>query len=60
MESQTEGGVPKRMMPSLLRLLFYDAFSDHAGVFLCVSMHLEAELLTQEETPTQCGMATQE
>jgi len=29
-------------------------------IFLCVSMHLEAELLTHEEIPTQCGMATQE
>ena len=48
------------MMPSLLCLLFSDAFSDHACVFLCVSMHLEAELLTHEEIPTQCGMATQE
>ena len=37
-----------------------DAFSDHACVFLCVSMHLEAELLTHEEIPTQCKMATQE
>ena len=36
-------------MPSLLCLLFYDAFSDHAFLFLCVSMHLEAELSTQEE-----------
>jgi len=46
MRSQTEGGVPKWMMPSLLCLLFYDAFSDHACGFLCASMHLEAELLT--------------
>jgi len=60
MGSQTEGGVPKQMMPSLLSLLFNDAFSDHACVFLCVSMHLEAELLTQEEIPTQCRMATQD
>ena len=50
----------KLMKPSLLCLLFFDAFSDHACVFLCVSMHLEAELLTHEELPTQCGMATQE
>jgi len=55
-----EGGVQKLMMPSLLCLLFFDAFSDHACAFLCVSMHLEAELLTHEEIPTQCGMATQE
>ena len=48
------------MMPSLLCLLFFDAFSDHACVFLCVSMYLEAELLTHEEIPAQCGMATQE
>jgi len=48
------------MMPSLLCLLFSDAFSDHACVFLCVSMHLETELLTHEEIPTQCEMATQE
>jgi len=55
-----EGGVQKLMMPSLLYLLFFDAFSDHACVFLCVSIHLEAELLTHEEIPTQCGMGTQE
>jgi hypothetical protein len=48
------------MMPSFLCLLFYDALSDHACVFLFVSMHLEAELPTQEDIPTQCGMATQE
>jgi len=60
MESPPEGRLPKQMMPSLLCLLFYDAFSDHACVFLCVSMHLEAELLTKEEIPTQCGMATKE
>ena len=42
----------KLMMPSLLCLLFSDALSDHACVFLCVSMHLEAELLTHEEIPT--------
>ena len=29
-------------------------------VFFCVRMYLEAELLTPEEIPTQCGMATQE
>jgi len=55
-----KGGVPKLMIPSILCLLFSDAFSDHACVFLCVSMHLEAELLTHEEIPTQCGMTTQE
>jgi len=48
------------MMPSLFCLLFFDAFSDHACVFLCVSMPLEAKLLTHEEIPTKCGMATQE
>ena len=47
----------KLMMPCLL---FFDAFSDHACVFLCVSMHLEAELLTHKGIPTQCGKATQE
>ena len=31
-----------RMMSTLLCLLIYDASSDHACVFLCVSMHLEA------------------
>jgi len=60
MGSPPEGGVPKRMMPSLLCLLFYDAFSDHACVFLCVSMQLEVELLTRKEIPTQCRIATQE
>jgi len=48
------------MMSSLLSLLFFDAFSEHACVFLCVIMHLETELLTHEEIPTQCGMTTQE
>jgi len=52
-----EGGVQKLIMSYLL---FFDAFSDHACVFLCVSMHLETELLTHEEIPTQCGMSTQE
>jgi len=56
----SEGGVQKLMMPSLLCLLFLNAFSDHASVFLCVSMHLEAALLTHEEIPTQSGMTTQE
>jgi len=41
-------------------MLFFDAFSDHACVFLCVSMHLEVELLSHEEIPTQYGMTTQE
>jgi len=54
-----EGGVQKLMMPSLLCLLFFDAFSDHECVFLCVSMHLESELLTHEEIQTQCGITTQ-
>ena len=36
-------------MPSILCLLFYDAFCDHASLFLCVSMHLETQLPTQEE-----------
>ena len=40
-------------MPSLLCLLFYDALSDHAFVILCVSMHLETDLPTPQETPTQ-------
>ena len=42
-------GRKTNLMPSLLCLLFYDAFSDHTFLFLCVSMHLEAELSTQEE-----------
>ena len=50
----------KLMMPSLLWLLFFDAFSDHACVFLCVSMHLEVKLLTHEEITTQYGMVTQD
>jgi len=36
-----EGGVQKLMMSSLLCLLFFDTFSDHACVFLCVSMYLK-------------------
>jgi len=56
----TENGVQKLMIPSLLCLLFSDAFSDHACVFLCVSMYLEVELLTHEEIRTQCRMITQE
>jgi len=58
--SQTEDGVPKRMMPSFLCLLSYDGLSDRACVFLFVSMHHEAELPTQEDIPTRCGMATQD
>ena len=46
------------MIPSLLCLLY--ACSDHACVFLCVSMYLEVELLTHEEIRTQCRMITQE
>ena len=38
----------KLMMPCLL---FFDAFSDHACLFLCVGMHLETELLTHEDIP---------
>ena len=34
-------------LPSLS--LFYDAFSDHAFLFLCVSMHLETDLSAQED-----------
>jgi len=44
-----EDGVQKLMMTSLLYLLFFDAFSDHACVFLCVSMYLETDLLTHKE-----------
>jgi len=44
-------------LPTLF--VFYDAFSDHACVFLCVSMYLETELSTPRETPTQRTMATQ-
>ena len=53
-------------MPSLLCLLFHDASSDHAFLFLCVSMPLDTDLSTQEALPTQeemstqCKMATQE
>ena len=32
-----------KQLPSLLCLLFYSAFSDHAFLFLCVSMHLSQE-----------------
>jgi len=44
--------------PSLL--LFFDAFFDHAFVFLFLSMHLSGALPTQEEMTTQCKMTTQE
>jgi len=44
--------------PSLL--LFFDAFFDHAFVFLFLSMHLPGALPTLEEMPTQCKMTTQE
>jgi len=47
-------------MPSLLCLLFYDALSHHAYVFLLVRVKFEADVPTQEEMPTQEGMATQE
>jgi len=47
-------------MPTLLCLLFFDAFLDHACIFLFLSMHLATALLTQEEMPTQCKMTTQE
>jgi len=40
-------------MPSLLCLIFYDAFSDHAFLFLCVSMHLETELYTRRKARPQ-------
>ena len=42
-----------KQIPSLFCLLFYDAFSDHAFVFLCVSVHLKPDLSTPQETPTQ-------
>ena len=47
-------------MPTLLCLLFFGAFSDHAFVFLFLSMHLALALPTQEEMLTQCKMTTQE
>jgi len=46
---QIEGGVQQQTMPSLLCLLFYDALSHHACLFLFASIHLEAELPTHEE-----------
>jgi len=53
MGSQTEGGVQWRTMPSLLFLLFHDALSHHAYVFLFARMHLQAGLPTQEDTTAQ-------
>ena len=44
--------------PSLL--LFFDAFFDHAFLFLFLSMHLAVALPTQKEMPTQCKMTAQE
>jgi len=55
--SQTEGRVQQQKMPSLL--CFYDALSYHAYVFLFVSMHLETELLTQEDMLPHKEMPTQ-
>jgi len=40
-------------LPSLLCLLFYDAFSHHIHVFLFVSVNPAAEMATQEEMATQ-------
>jgi len=51
--SQTEGGGQQLKMPCLLCLLFYDALSHNAYVFLLVSVNLEADLPTQEEMPAQ-------
>ena len=59
MGSQTEGGVQQQTMPSLLCWLFQDALSHHAYVFIFVRMHLEAELLTQEEILLHKDMPTQ-
>jgi len=59
MGSQTEGRMQRRTMPSLLCLLFYDALSHHAYVFLFVRMHLETELPTQEEILLHKDMPTQ-
>jgi len=38
-----------KQMPSLLCLLFYDAFSGHAFLFLCVSMHLQETFLHKKK-----------
>ena len=51
--SQTEGGGQQLKMPCLLCLVFYDALSHHAYVFLLVSVNLETDLPTQEEMPAQ-------
>jgi len=70
--SQTEGGGQQLKMPCLLCILFYDALSHHAYVFLLVSVNFVSDLPTQEEMPpqkemppheempTQSRMATQE
>ena len=58
--SQTEGGGQQLKMPCLLCLLFYDALSHHAYVFLLVSVNLEADLPTQEEMPAQKEMPPHE
>ena len=57
--SQTEGGGQQLKMPCLLCLLFYDAPSHHAYVFLLVSVKLEADLPTQEEMPAHEEMPPQ-
>jgi len=56
--ARVRGAKTDDTLPSLL--VFSDAFSDHACVFLRVSMHLEGELMTNEEIPMQCGTTTQE
>jgi len=58
--SQTEGGEQQLKMPCLLCLLFYDALSHHAYVFLLVSVNLETDLPTQEEMPAQEEMPPHE
>jgi len=58
--SQTEGGGQQLKMPCLLCLLFYDALSHHAYVFLVVSVNLEADLPTQGEMPAQEEMPPHE
>jgi len=47
-------------LPSLLCLLFYNAFSHHIYVFLFVSVNPAAEMATQEEMATQDDIATQQ
>jgi len=39
------------MMPTLLYLLFFDAFFDHACVFLFLSMRLAVALPTNNKCP---------